>query len=242
MVSSICTTPYAAFSQPDPKSCFMVNSVVAQAGSPAVAINPCVSRFRYRIVKRAADTLLAVIGLFVAAPLFLLVSAVIKLTSGSPVFYEWHVVGLGGKEFTGYKFRTMTPGAESLEKQMAVFNERRGPGFKMTNDPRVTRIGVLLRRFSLDELPQLWSILRGDMSFVGPRPLKPREFTEMSGWHREKFSVLPGAVSLWHVSGQPPAFDDWVRMDLEYIRSWSLQMDMTILCKGLVYVLLGRNK
>ena len=131
----------------------------------------------------------------------------------------------------------MIPDAEPMELKFMQFNERSGPAFKMTNDPRVTPLGRVLRRFSLDELPQLWNILKGDMSFVGPRSLKPREYQAMQEWQRRKFTVVPGAISLWHVSGQPPLFDHWVRLDLVYIDTWSLRNDLRVFLKGLIYIL-----
>ena len=208
----------------------------------AVELAPCAQTFRYRTVKRVFDCVLAVTLLVLLGPLMLLIAFLVWATSGAPIFYKWNVVGLLGRTYSGYKFRTMVRDAEAQEIALSKFNERQGPAFKMSADPRVTPVGRVLRRFSLDELPQLLNIARGDMSFIGPRSLKPREWEAMEEWQRRKFSVVPGAISLWHVSGQPPTLSDWVRWDLKYIDSWSLLLDAEVLVRGAAYVCFGRNK
>lgn len=153
-------------------------------------------------------------GLICLAPFFFLIACLIKLTSRGPVFYNPLRAGLGGKPFHLYKFRTMIDGADSLREKLIVYNERSGPVFKMTNDPRVTSIGNFLRMWSLDELPQLINVLKGDMSLVGPRPLDIVEEKSMNDWHRIRRTVKPGMTCLWQISDRKnPDFDEWVRLD-----------------------------
>ena len=182
------------------------------------------------------------VGLMVSTPLYALMAVAVKLTSPGPIHYEWHVVGEYGRPFVGYKIRTMVVQADAMRAQLSQFNERKGPAFKMQNDPRITPIGRVLRRFSVDELPQLFSILKGDMSFVGPRPLQVHEFEHCTDYQKRRNTIKPGAVSLWHVAGQPPAFDDWIEMDLQYIENWSLRLDFVILLKTVSYVLGAKNR
>jgi lipopolysaccharide/colanic/teichoic acid biosynthesis glycosyltransferase len=193
------------------------------------------------VLKRALDLVVAALGLLLLSPLFLVVATAVKLTSPGPVFYRWEVVGRLGRRFIGYKFRSMVNNADSLKESLLRSNLRNGPVFKMQNDPRVTAVGRLLRRFSIDELPQLWSVLKGDMTLVGPRPVGPLEWARFEPWHRRKLSVTPGAICLWHVAGQPPEFADWIRLDLDYIDHWSFTQDLTILARGVGYVVQGRN-
>jgi putative colanic acid biosynthesis glycosyltransferase WcaI len=208
-------------------------------GGPPLAA--CCRTFHYRVTKRILDILGAALGLVISTPLLAAIAAGIKLTSTGPVFYPWRVVGKQGALFRGYKFRTMRVGAESAVADLARYNQRQGPAFKMRNDPRVTPLGRILRKFSLDELPQLWNVLKGDMSLVGPRPVLASEWEHFQPWQRRKLTVTPGAVSLWHVNGQAPRFDDWIRTDLFYIDHWSLGLDMQILLRAAGYVLKGRN-
>jgi lipopolysaccharide/colanic/teichoic acid biosynthesis glycosyltransferase len=151
------------------------------------------------------------------------------------------VVGVRGRRFTGYKLRTMVPEADQLKDQLAHLNEMQGPVFKMKDDPRVTKFGKFLRKYSLDELPQLWSVLVGDMTLVGPRPLAPDEFTSATPFERRKLSVKPGITCTWQVSGRNHigAFAEWVRLDLEYIRNWSFSGDLGILLKTIPVVIRG---
>jgi len=150
--------------------------------------------------------------------------------------------GLHGRPFTFLKFRSMTLGADALKASLAPFNEMDGPAFKMTNDPRVTRVGRFLRRTSLDELPQLWNILRGDMSFVGPRPAVIEEVRQYAPWQRRRLSMKPGLTCLWQVSGRNElTFDEWMRLDLEYIDNWSLWLDVKIALKTIPAVVRGRG-
>lgn len=195
------------------------------------------------LAKRAMDVVVSAVLLVLLAPLLLVIAVAVKLTSPGPVFYEWKVMGLNKKPFTGYKFRTMVQNADELKAQLVAANEMNGPVFKMTNDPRVTPVGHILRKFSLDELPQLWSVLKGDMSLVGPRPPLITEVNRFERWQRRKLSIRPGITCLWQVNGrsQIADFDEWARLDLEYIDNWSLWLDFRILLQTIPAVLLGRG-
>jgi exopolysaccharide biosynthesis polyprenyl glycosylphosphotransferase len=178
----------------------------------------------------------------VLSPVFLVIAALIKLTSPGPVLFRQPRCGLHGRSFTFLKFRSMTLGADALKATLAPYNEMDGPAFKMTNDPRVTPIGRFLRRTSLDELPQLWNILRGDMSFVGPRPAVIEEVRQYQPWQRRRLSMKPGLTCLWQVSGRNElTFDEWMRLDLEYIDNWSLWLDVKIALKTIPAVVRGRG-
>src|SRR2546428_462522 len=163
---------------------------------------PCYGTFSYRVLKRLLDLAGSTGALLLLSPILALVVLIIKFGSPGSLFYEWHVVGKGGRRFTGYKFRTMVTNADDLKHQLLHKNEMNGPVFKMKNDPRVTSVGRFLRKFSLDELPQLWSVLGGNMSLVGPRPAFPYEWERYDDWQRRKLSVVPGMISLWHIRGK----------------------------------------
>jgi len=195
------------------------------------------------LAKRAMDIVVSAVLLVLLAPLFLIIAVAVKLTSPGPVFYEWKVMGLNKKPFTGFKFRTMVQNADELKAQLLAANEMSGPVFKMKSDPRVTPVGCILRKFSLDELPQLWSVLKGDMSLVGPRPPLVTEVNRFERWQRRKLSIRPGITCLWQVNGrsQIADFDEWARLDLEYIDNWSLWLDFRILLQTIPVVLLGRG-
>jgi lipopolysaccharide/colanic/teichoic acid biosynthesis glycosyltransferase len=192
-----------------------------------------------RALKRAVDIAGSGLGLVLLAPLLAVIGLLVAIDSGRPIFYAWRVVGRGGRYFTGYKFRTMVPNADALQRDLAARNEMTGPVFKMQADPRVTRIGRVLRRYSLDELPQLWSVLKGDMSLVGPRPPLQTEWIQFEPWQRRKLAVTPGMTCLWQVSGRADIrnFDEWVRLDIRYIDEWSLLLDGAILLKTVAAVL-----
>ncbi|HSJ23508.1 MAG TPA: sugar transferase [Longimicrobiales bacterium] len=196
-----------------------------------------------RAVKRGLDIVLAVAGLVLLAPLFIVLALVVKLSSPGPIFYEWRVLGRHARPFRGWKFRTMVVNADELKGEILAHNEMTGPAFKMRNDPRVTRAGRWMRKYSLDELPQLWSVLKGDMSLVGPRPPGPHEFVHFADWQRGKLAVTPGITCIWQVSGRSEIrdFDEWMRLDLEYIRNWSLRLDLAILARTLPAVFRGRG-
>jgi len=186
--------------------------------------------------------LLALLILF-SVPM-LVIAILVKRTSPGPVFFRQKRAGLSGKPFMMYKFRSMVTNAEQLKHEISSLNEMSGPVFKVSNDPRVTWLGRLLRRFSLDELPQLFNVLVGDMSLVGPRPLpvdEVKRFDDMA--HRRRLSVKPGMTCLWQVGGRNEVkdFKEWVRLDLEYIDHWSLWLDMKILWLTIPVVLLGKG-
>lgn len=194
-------------------------------------------------LKRAFDIVGAVVGLLLLAPLLLAIGIMIWVDAGPPILYAWRVVGRRGRPFTGYKFRTMVPEADRVYASLRHRNLMKGPVFKMKDDPRVTRVGRWLRRYSLDELPQLWSVLLGDMSLVGPRPPLRREWEEFEPWQRQKLAVTPGITCLWQVSGRAEIddFRRWALLDLEYIERWSLWLDLKILWRTIGAVLSRRG-
>jgi lipopolysaccharide/colanic/teichoic acid biosynthesis glycosyltransferase len=180
--------------------------------------------------KRAIDIAGAAIGLLLLSPLFAMVAAAIKLTSPGPVLFRQKRSGLGGREFVMLKFRSMAVDAEARKSELAAMNEQDGPAFKIKNDPRTTSIGRFLRRTSIDELPQLWNVLRGEMSLVGPRPLPCSETAACHGWLRRRLDVTPGLTCIWQVRGRSTvSFAEWVRMDVQYIRCRSLGGDVKLL-------------
>ena len=193
------------------------------------------------VIKRGFDIIGSVFLLVVLSPVLGMIALTIRVTSGRPVLYEWKVVGKGGKPFAGHKFRTMVTNADELKQQLVNHNEMTGPVFKIKEDPRITPVGRFLRKYSLDELPQLWSVLKGEMSFVGPRPPLQSEFERFTDWQKQKLAVKPGMTSLWQVSGKPSDFDEWVKLDLEYINHWSLWLDFKILVKTFLVVIGGKN-
>ena len=193
-------------------------------------------------IKRAIDVLGALIGLAWFSPLFVAVAVAIKLTSRGPVFYTQEREGLGGRRFRIYKFRTMRPGADRHQIDLRPYSVQDGPAFKMSHDPRTTWIGRWLRRLSLDELPQLWNVLRGEMSLVGPRPLPTAESLECAPWQRRRLTVAPGITCIWQVWGRNTVtFQEWMRMDLEYVRRRSLWFDAKLLLKTAPSILLHRG-
>ena len=209
---------------------------------PEVVLAPSHLESDALFLKRVIDILVSASLLVLLAPFFLLIAIAMKLTTPRlPVFYPWRVIGLKGKPFTGYKFTTMVADAEEKRIELLTKNEMQGPVFKVRDDPRVTPLGRLLRKYSLNELPQLWSVLKGDMSLVGPRPAFRHELARYELWHKRKLCVKPGITCLWQVSGrnQINKFDDWVRLDLKYIDEWSLWLDFRILVRTLRAVLAG---
>jgi lipopolysaccharide/colanic/teichoic acid biosynthesis glycosyltransferase len=193
------------------------------------------------LIKRGLDLAISAVLLVALSPLLLLIALAIRVSSGWPVLYEWNVVGKDGRPFKGHKFRTMVQNADELKLMLLDRNEMRGPVFKIRNDPRVTPLGRVLRKFSLDELPQLWSVFKGDMSLVGPRPPLKDEYDGFEEWHKRKLTVKPGMTCLWQVSGKPADFHEWLRLDFEYIDRWSLWLDMQILFKTALFVVTGKN-
>ena len=193
--------------------------------------------------KLVLDKILALGLIFVLSPLMLLIACLIKFTSPGPVIFSQFRAGLNGRKFLFYKFRTMVEDAEERKSELLSLNENSGPAFKLREDPRITKLGQFLRKTSLDELPQLWNVIRGDMSLVGPRPLPLEEVKEFDGWHRRRLSMRPGITGKWQVEGRSNVsdFNNWAQMDLDYIDQWSLEEDFTILLKTIPAVLFGRG-
>jgi exopolysaccharide biosynthesis polyprenyl glycosylphosphotransferase len=195
-----------------------------------------------KVAKNAIDMAGALFFLTLFSWAFLLIALFIKATSPGPVLFRQKRSGLNGKPFTMLKFRSMITDAEQLKDELRVFNEMDGPVFKVTNDPRVTAIGRLLRRWSIDEWPQMVNVLLGQMSLVGPRPLPVDEVLRFDDFaHRRRLSVKPGLTCLWQVNGRNEVknFKDWVRLDLEYIDNWSLWLDLRILARTVPAVIMG---
>ncbi|HVP14117.1 MAG TPA: sugar transferase [Terriglobales bacterium] len=194
--------------------------------------------FYLRSGKRALDVVGALAGLILTSPLLLLAAILIKLESRGPVVYKSIRIGRGARPFTFYKLRSMVDGADQRRHALSHLNETDGPVFKMTRDPRVTRIGRLLRMTSLDEFPQLWNVLRGEMSLVGPRPPIAEEVVQYEPWQLRRLDVLPGITCLWQISGRSRiGFQEWMRLDLEYIKHRSLWLDLKILVRTIPAVL-----
>ncbi|QEE28844.1 sugar transferase [Terriglobus albidus] len=196
-----------------------------------------------RFLKRAFDVVASLLGIIVLSPFFLLVAIAIKLTSKGPVIFKQTRYGLNKNPFSMYKFRSMVVDAESQQSKLEHLNETSGPVFKIKRDPRITRLGALLRKTSIDELPQLFNVLLGDMSLVGPRPLPTRDVSRFSDLSlMRRFSVKPGVTGLWQVSGRSNLdFDGWIALDLRYIDTWTLMLDLRILAMTIPAVLIGRG-
>ena len=193
-------------------------------------------------VKRSFDVAVSTLVIVIGSPLWAAIACAIKLSSPGPVFYRDQRIGLGDRPFGMMKFRTMYADAAERQAALETANEASGPLFKIKDDPRVTRVGGFLRRFSLDELPQVLNVLWGEMSLVGPRPLPIRDYEQLQEWHRKRYLVLPGMTGLWQVSGRIDlSFDDLVRLDFYYIENWSIWLDISILAKTLPAVLARRG-
>jgi len=212
-------------------------------GIPMLTFESAPDRVWELLIKRAFDIISSAIGLIVLSPLFLALAVIIKATSEGPVLFRQKRCGLNGRRFTLYKFRTMVKGAEEKLADLQKYNEMNGPVFKMKSDPRVTTIGALLRKLSLDELPQLWNVLAGEMSVVGPRPPIPAEVDNYDNWQRRRLSMRPGITCLWQVKGRNEItdFNEWMRLDLEYIDNWSVWLDLKILFTTIPAVLLAKG-
>jgi exopolysaccharide biosynthesis polyprenyl glycosylphosphotransferase len=224
------------FSRKTPRPMHFDDAVITHYPGPAEGLPV--------LLKRIFDVVLSTILLLLLAPSLLLVAILIKLTSPGPVLFVQKRIGLNKRTFNIFKFRTMGVDAESKLAQLEALNEASGPVFKIKHDPRVTPIGRFLRKTSIDELPQLFNVLKGDMSLVGPRPLQMRDyegFTQASpDWQRCRFSVRPGLTCLWQVNGRSSLpFEQWMELDLQYVRKWSLWMDLQILAKTIPAVLKG---
>ncbi len=194
-------------------------------------------------LKRCVDVLVSLVMLAVLAPLLLAIALAIKVGSPGPVLFRQQRVGLNGRQFTLYKYRSMVPDAEARKQDLLHLNEMSGPVFKMKDDPRLTRVGKFLRRTSFDEFPQLLNVLGGSMSLVGPRPPLPEEVAKYEPWQRRRLSMKPGLTCLWQVSGRNRItdFDRWMELDLRYIDNWSFKLDLLIFFKTIPVVLLGKG-
>ena len=196
-----------------------------------------------RALKRVLDLVGATAGLILLSPLFAVTATAIRFLDGAPVVFRQTRVGRHGRMFTIYKFRTMVPDAEERYAEVSDSSETRGPAFKLTGDPRITAVGRVLRKWALDELPQLINVLKGDMSLVGPRPAPPREVDQYDIWHRRRLSVRPGMTGLWQVEARfDEHFDDRAALDLRYIDQWSLMMDIGILVRTVPAVLMSKGR
>jgi exopolysaccharide biosynthesis polyprenyl glycosylphosphotransferase len=210
-------------------------------GVPLFELRPPVFVGAQWAVKRAFDLVVSALVIVVGMPLWLAIAAAIKLTSRGPVFYRDPRIGLGEETFGMIKFRTMVVGAADQQAELEPENEAEGALFKIRDDPRVTSVGRLLRRFSLDELPNMLNVIRGQMSLVGPRPLPLRDHALLEDWHRKRSNVLPGMTGLWQISGRSDlSFDDLVRLDFFYLENWSIWLDISILAKT-VPAVIGRR-
>ncbi len=198
--------------------------------------------FYLRHGKRLFDQIASLFALILLSPLFLALAVAIKLDSPGPVLYRSIRVGKCGKTFTFYKLRSMIHGAEQYRHRIAHLNEVTGPVFKIAHDPRITRVGRILRRTSLDELPQILNILKGDMTLVGPRPPLPQEVRQYESWQLRRLSVRPGLTCLWQISGRSRlSFDEWMRLDMEYIARRGFALDLKILLRTIPAVLSGEG-
>lgn len=196
----------------------------------------------YEISKRVSDLLGAMAGLVLAVPVMFLVAIAIKLNSPGPVFFRHTRLGKDAQPFGMIKFRSMYQDAAVLQSTLVPDNDIPGPVFKIRSDPRVTPVGKFIRKYSLDELPQLWHVLRGDMSLVGPRPAVPDEVVRYEPWQRERLAARPGLTCTWQVSGRSDIpFEEWVRMDIEYVRARNIWRDLKLLLQTIPAVISGRG-
>jgi exopolysaccharide biosynthesis polyprenyl glycosylphosphotransferase len=212
-------------------------------GVPFLTFTTTPSNEMHLALKRALDVAISLMVLALAAPIVAVAALAIKFSSPGSVLFRQRRIGLNGRVFTLYKFRTMIEDAHARREEVAHLNEMNGPVFKAKDDPRVTPVGRWLRRFSLDELPQLWNVLKGDMSLVGPRPPIPEEVASYHRWHRRRLSMKPGLTCLWQVSGRNDIqdFDRWMKLDLQYIDNWSPSLDLKILLRTIPAVLSGKG-
>lgn len=197
------------------------------------------NRFFYEISKRVIDVVFSLIGLIVLSPIFIIIALAIKLESKGNIIFNQKRIGFNGREFYMYKFRSMVNNAEELKKELESKNEMTGPMFKIKCDPRVTKVGKFIRKTSIDELPQLINVLKGDMSLVGPRPSLPEEVEKFDDWMLERLRVKPGLTCYWQVSGRNNIdFEEWMKLDLKYIKERSFAVDLKLIFKTF-FVLFG---
>jgi len=209
-------------------------------GIPLLTFETIVAKEWQVFVKRAMDIVMSGLGIIILSPILLIGAIIIKLTSSGPVLFKQKRVGLNGRKFVLYKFRTMYKGADKKLSELEALNEMEGPIFKIKKDPRITPVGRILRKFSIDELPQLFNVFVGHMSLIGPRPPIPKEVAQYKSWQRRRLSMRPGITCLWQVSGRNKIdFNEWMKMDLEYLDNWSLWFDFKILIKTIPVALFG---
>ncbi|MBM2832966.1 MAG: Undecaprenyl-phosphate galactose phosphotransferase [Candidatus Brocadiaceae bacterium] len=210
---------------------------------PLITFDSTSDKVMQLLIKRLFDISFSTIVLILLLPVFLISAVVIKITTKGAVIFSQQRSGLNGRRFTLYKFRTMFVNAESQLKELLEHNEMKGPVFKMQNDPRVTNVGKYLRKFSIDELPQFWNVLKGDMSIVGPRPPIPAEVDKYDSWQRRRLCMRPGITCIWQVSGRNNIidFNEWMNLDLQYIDDWSIWLDFRILLRTIPVVLFGKG-
>lgn len=197
------------------------------------------SNYYYEFFKRSIDVICSIMGLIALSPIFLIVSILIRLESKGEIIFKQKRVGLNGEEFEIYKFRSMVANAEELKEKLAEENEMSGPMFKMKDDPRITKVGKFIRKTSIDELPQLINVVKGEMSLVGPRPSLPKEVAEFEEWMNERLLVKPGLTCYWQVSGRNNIdFEDWMKLDIKYVRERNFWLDIKLILKTIL-VLFG---
>jgi lipopolysaccharide/colanic/teichoic acid biosynthesis glycosyltransferase len=202
---------------------------------------PVFDGFDY-VLKRSFDFVGALLLILLLSPVLLAIAIAVMVSSRGPVLYRSTRPGIGGEPFSCFKFRTMRSDADQMQADLESLNEADGALFKIRDDPRQTKVGGFLRRYSLDELPQLFNVVGGRMSLVGPRPLPQRDFDQLEDWHKKRYLVLPGITGLWQVSGRSELdFDDLVRLDFLYLERWSIGLDLTILLKTVPAVLTRRG-
>jgi exopolysaccharide biosynthesis polyprenyl glycosylphosphotransferase len=212
------------------------------SGIPLIGLKEVSLRGWNLVVKRTMDLALTLLALPIVLPLGVMLAIIVRLDSPGPAIFRQRRIGRDGRPFICYKFRTMVVDAEERKAELAALNEADGPLFKIRNDPRMTRVGRFLRRYSLDELPQLWNILRGDMSWVGPRPATPEEVAQYEDWHYRRLTVVPGLTGLSQVLGRSDiSFDETVRLDIFYTENWTPGMDLRILLQTIPVVISGRG-
>lgn len=193
----------------------------------------------YNFFKRVLDIFCSIVGLIVLSPILLIVSVLIKLGSKGPIIFSQKRVGINGKEFNMYKFRSMVVNAEELKEKLAEKNEMSGPMFKIKDDPRITKVGKFIRKTSIDEIPQLFNVLRGEMSLVGPRPSLPNEVKEFEPWMLKRLDVKPGLTCYWQVMGRNNIdFENWMKLDVKYVNERSFWLDIKLIFKTF-FVLFG---
>lgn len=211
-------------------------------GVPLLTFSPTKITALSLAFRRLFDVVFGLLLLLITSPIWILTAMAIKLTSRGPVLFKQVRCGLNGRRFVLYKFRSMVHDAELQKDTLKALNEMDGPAFKIKKDPRITFVGKIIRKASIDELPQLLNVLKGDMSLVGPRPSIPEEVEKYKHWQRRRLSMKPGMTCLWQIQGRNKIdFDDWMKLDLQYIDNWSLKLDLMIFLKTIPVVIFGRG-